>query len=320
MALSVAAMSLVSPLALRPSEHAFFWRAEVSPHASGAFTTRDGETLPIHDCPFIPATRPLASRLRLLAQQALARLGPRPAETPILLIAPAAVHDGEVDLLRFLSLSGHRVSTCRAGAASFVGALVEAQARLAREPEIIVLAVDSLLTRGELERWLELRHSGFTRNPPPPSEGAAALRLVASPSGSALGEVRGMAAGQSDATDENDLLTDGAALTRVFAELALPGPIPLVAGPGDVDALRIRDHHLAAVRHHAALDQAESLSLEGRVGRLGSAAGLMAAVFALAWLAHGLPVGERGTRPLALAWARAEDGSLGAALLEGPPR
>ena len=40
MALSVAAMSLVSPLALGPSEHAFFWRGEVSPHTSGAFTTR----------------------------------------------------------------------------------------------------------------------------------------------------------------------------------------------------------------------------------------------------------------------------------------
>lgn len=314
MALSVAAMSLVSPLALGPSEHAFFWRAEVSPHASGAFTTRDGEPLPIHDCPFIPPGRPLGSRLRLLAQQALARLGPRPPQTPILLIAPPAVRDGEVDLLRFLALSGQRVGTCRTGAAAFVAALVEAQTLLAREPEVIVLALDSLLTRPEVERWYELRHSGFTRNPAPPSEGAAALRLVASTK-EAVGEVRGMAAGQSDATDANDLLTDGAALTRVFADLTLPGPVPLVAGPVDVDPLRTRDFHLAAVRHHASLDRAERLSLEGRVGRLGSAAGLMAAVFALAWLAHGLPLGEPASRPLALAWARSEDGGVGAALL-----
>jgi hypothetical protein len=318
MALSVAAMSLVSPLALGPSEHAFFWRAEVSPHTSGAFTTRDGEPLPIHDCPFIPPARPLASRLRLLAKQALARLGPSAAKPPILLVAPESVRSGNADLLRFLALSGHRVGSCRVGAASFVAALAEAQTLLAQEPEVIVLAVDSLLTRDAVEHWYELRHSGFTRNPAPPSEGAAALRLVASAKGPLLGEVRGMAAGQSDATDDNDLLTDGAALTRVFADLALPGPIPLVVGPGDVDPLRSRDFHLAAVRHHACLDRAEMPSLEGRMGRLGSASGLMAAVFALAWLAHGLPLGEHGTSPLALAWARSEDGGLGAALLGGP--
>lgn len=320
MALGVAAMSLVSPLGLGPSEHAFFWRAEVAPHTSGAFTTAEGEPLPVHDCPFIPPARPLASRLRLLAKQALARLGPSPAKTPILLIAPEAVREGEVDLLRFLALSGRRVGTCRAGAASLVAAFVEAEALLPREPEVIVLAVDSLLTRTELTGWQELRYSGFTRNPAPPSEGAAAVRLVASTTGTLLGEVRGMAAGQSDATDANDLLTDGAALTRVFADLALPGPIPLVAGPVDVDPLRIRDFHLAAVRHHAALHRAEMLSLEGKVGRLGSASGLMEAVFALAWLRHGLPLGEGATSSLAVSWARSADGRVGATLLGGPPR
>jgi hypothetical protein len=86
-------------------------------------------------------------------------------------------------LLRFLALSGRRVGSCRVGAASFVAALAEAQTLLAQEPEVIVLAVDSLLTRAEVERWYELRHSGFTRNPAPPSEGAAALRLVASAEG-----------------------------------------------------------------------------------------------------------------------------------------
>ena len=67
MPLAVASISLVSPLALSPSEHVFFARAEVTPHASGAFTTREGESLPINDCAWIPASRPWASRLCLLA-------------------------------------------------------------------------------------------------------------------------------------------------------------------------------------------------------------------------------------------------------------
>jgi hypothetical protein len=87
MPLSVAETALVSPLALSASEHVFFRRAEVSPHASGAFTDRDGEALPIHDCPWIPALRPRASRLRLLAYQALARVHPSP-KSPILLVGP----------------------------------------------------------------------------------------------------------------------------------------------------------------------------------------------------------------------------------------
>src|SRR4051812_35141108 len=109
MALSVAQMSLVSPLGLSPSEHVFFHRAEVAPHASGAFTNADGEALPIHHCPWTPVSRPWASRLRLLAKQALARVNPTTSKSPILLIAPAEEINGDRDLQRFLTLSGHTV-------------------------------------------------------------------------------------------------------------------------------------------------------------------------------------------------------------------
>jgi hypothetical protein len=70
-----------------------------------------------------------------------------------------------------------------------------------------------------------------------------------------------------------------------------------------------------AARNHARIDRAEMPSLEGRIGRFGSAGGLMSAVFALAWLRHGLPLPEPAERRLALAWARSRDGAVGAALV-----
>jgi hypothetical protein len=315
MAIAVAEISLVSPLGLSPSEHVFFLRAEVAPHASGAFTDRDGEALPIHDCPWIPASRPWSSRVRLLAKQAIARVRPASPKTPILLIAPPEAAESEADLPRFLKLSGHTVARVRSGSAAYVAALREAQEMLKEEAEVIVLAVDSLLSRRTIESWLEVRYSAFTRNPLPPSEGAAAMRLVRAARPPLAGKVHAIAVGRSDATDDNDLLTDGAALTRVFEELGLPSRVPLVVGPRDVDPLRIRDFHLAAVRHHAKLDRAEMPSLEGRLGLSGSAAGLMEAVFALAWLRHGIPLPDPTDRPRALAWARSRDGAVGAALV-----
>ncbi|WP_437621375.1 hypothetical protein [Sorangium sp. So ce1151] len=315
MAIDVGELSLVSPLGLSPSEHVFFLRAEVSAHTSGAFTNRDGEALPLHDCPWIPASRPRASRLRLLAKQALARVRPTSRRTPILLVAPPEAATGEADLSRFLSLSGHAVAGVRTGSAAYVSALQEAQEVLRNEAEVVVLAVDSLLSQRTIEDWLGVRYSAFTRNPLPPSEGAAAMRLVRTTHAPAAGRVHALAAGRSEATDENDLPTDGAALARVFAELGLPARVPLVVGPRDVDPLRIRDFHLAAVRHHQKLDRAEMPSLEGRIGLFGSAAGLMSAVFAISWLRHGLPLPDPEAKRVALSWARSRDGSLGAVLV-----
>jgi len=315
MALGVGEISLVSPLGLSPSEHVFFLRAEVSPHVSGAFTNLDGESLPLHDCPWIPAARPWASRLRLLAKQALARVRPASPRTPILLIAPQEGLTGEAELPRFLALSGHTVVSVRSGSAAFISALHEAQELLKKEAEVIVLAADTRISPQEVTTWAEARYSAFTRSLLPPSEGAAALRLVQSTRAPLAGKVHAFAAAQSDATDTNDLPTDGAALARAFAELGLPARVPLVVGPRDVDPLRIRDFHLAAIRHHQRIDRAEMPSLEGRIGLFGSAAGLMSAVFALAWLRHGLPLPEPAERRIALSWARSSDGTVGAALL-----
>jgi hypothetical protein len=89
-------------------------------------------------------------------------------------------------------------------------------------------------------------------------------------------------------------------------------------GPRDVDPLRTRDFHLAAVRHRAAMDTAEMPSLEGRVGLFGSAAGLMSVVFALAWLEHELPLPAPPEDRKAVAWARSPDGLVGAVLVGGP--
>lgn len=315
MALGVAEIALASPLGLSPSEHVFFFRGEVAPHTSGAFTNRDGEALLLHDCPWIPASRPWPSRVRLLAKQALARVRPASPKTPILLIAPAEAAEGEADLARFLAMSGHAVAGVRTGAASIGSALREAQEMLEREEEVVVLAVDSLLSQREVLAWYGARYSAFTRNPLPPSEGAAAMRLTLATRPPLAGKVHTFAAGQSEATDDNDLPTDGSALTRVFAELSLPARVPLVVGPRDVDPLRMRDFHLASARHYSKLEAADFPSLEGRVGLFGSAAGLIAAVFALAWLRHGLPLPGSVDRRVGLAWARSRDGAVSAVLV-----
>lgn len=315
MAIGVEEMALVSPLGLTPAEHVFFRRAEVSPHASGAFTDRDGEALPIHDCPWIPAARPWSSRVRLLARQALSRAAPSLPGTPILLVAPAEAVQGDADLPRFLSLGGRTITSVRTGSAAYLDAFEEARDLLEREPEVIVLAVDSLLSRAKIEAWREIRYSPFTRNPLPPSEGAAAVRLV-SPNRSPLaGKVLAFASGQSPSTDSNDVPPDGAALTRALADLGMPAKVPLVVGPRDEDPLRMRDFHIASVRHHGRLEAAEMPSLEGRMGSLGSAAGLMSAVFALAWLRHDLPLPGPPGKRVAVAWARSGDGETGAVLV-----
>jgi hypothetical protein len=315
MDLGVAEISMVSPLGLTASEHVFFWRAEVTPNASGAFTTREGEALPISDCAWIPATRPPESRLRLLARQALAGVrGPPSSRAPILLIAPAGASQSE--LARFLKLSGFAVEAIHTGSAGVVSALRQSQEMLATHAEVVVLAVDTLLSREDIEAWLDTRYSSFTRNPLPPSEGAAAVRIVRDTHQPLAGKVYALASAQSEATDANDLPADGA-LSRVFADLGLPGAVPLVVGPSDVDPLRMRDYHVAAVRHCRALERAETPSLEGRIGLLGSAAGLMSTVFALAWLRHGLELPAAQSKPRALSWARSPDGQVSAALVGG---
>jgi hypothetical protein len=319
MALGVAEIALVSPLGLTPSDHVFFFQAEVNPYSSGVFTTEDGDALPIHDCPWIPARRPWSSRIRLLAKQALARVRPSSPKTPLFLIASQEACTGEGDLSRFFALSGHEVRRVYSGSAAYVTAMVDARKVLDTEPEVVILAVDSLLSKHEVESWFDIRYSGFTRNPLPPSEGAAAMRLVNTIRPPLAGKIHSFAAARSDATDENDLPTDGKALTRVLAELALPRRIPLVVGPRDVDTLRMRDFHLASARHHEKLEQAEMPSFEGRIGRMGNAAGWMSAVFAMAWLRHGLPLTESVDRRVALAWARSHHGEV-AAMLVGDER
>lgn len=141
------------------------------------------------------------------------------------------------------------------------------------------------------------------------------MRLVASSRQPLAGRILGYASDRSNATDDNDLPTDGAALTRVFASVGLPALVPLVVGPRDADALRARDYQLAAIRHYVALDTSMLVGLEKRIGLLGVATGLMSAAFGLAWLRHGLPTGHEGA--VALAWARSQDGAVAAATLGG---
>ncbi|MFO0551166.1 MAG: hypothetical protein U0271_22435 [Polyangiaceae bacterium] len=316
MGLVIGEVSVVSPLGLDAAEHVFFLRGEVAPFASGAFTNEEDEPLPIHDCGWIPAVRPWSSRLGLLAKRALARVTPRDRKVPLLLVTSAEALEPEVDLRRFLSFAGHNVASARVGAAAFVAALDDAQELLKREPEVVLLAVDSRIRRDLIEDWFAIRYSAFTRNPLPPSEGAAAIRLTSNGSGGApVARILGYASQVSEANDDNDLPTDGSALTRVFAELGMPPAVPLVVGPFDADPLRSREFQLASARHAQPLMTAEILSLEGKIGAFGAAGGLMSLAFAVANL-QARTLEESSARPVALSWARSSDGTVGGALVE----
>ncbi len=316
MRLGVLSTALVSPIGLDAEEHAFFLGAEVTGHSSGAFVDRDGAALPINECGWIPPGRPWESRLRLLAKQALMRLGGEPTSPLVLVSRPAQVApDGE--LVRFLALDGRRVVATSLGAAGFAHALQQASGLAERAQDVVVLAVDSLIRPGEGEQWVDERYSKFTRSPLPPSEGAAAIRLTAAAGAPVVGRIVGVAAGRSAANDDNELPVDRA-LGRVFAELAMPPRVAVVVGPRDVDLLRHRDFQVASIHHNDRMVAADMPSLEGRVGRLGSAAGLMSLVFGHAWLRHGIAEGARRD-DVALAWARSADGAVGAALVEDAP-
>lgn len=316
MSLAILAATVVSPLGVTASEHAFFWEAEVAPNASGAFTDADGDTLPVFDCGWIPAIRPHASRARLLARRALSAVRVADARPPIVLVGPEE-DDARDELVRFLELSGERVARTFPGAAAFAPALAYAADLLGRdgsEANVIVLAAESRLSEAHLDAWLAARDSGFTRTPFPPSEGAAAIRVARDPRG-AIGRVLGWSAGKSSASDENDAPPDHE-LARLFGEVPLAPSIPLVVGPRDVDDLRMRDFQYASVRHYGRIEAATLPSLEGRVGGLGAATGLASLVFAHAWLRHGVGRADGVDGAQALVWARSSDGALGVATVE----
>ncbi|EYF05998.1 hypothetical protein [Chondromyces apiculatus] len=342
-ALPIVGFGLVSPLGLRPSEHALFARAEVGAAAPGGFADAAGERIDAACCPWIPAGAPLAERLLDLAGRALDdALAPWRAAgkgaPPQLVVCTAAPREGlaEEDRLAVERALAARAASDKAlrrtGTASFFLALAEAEALLAREPDrpVAVVAVDSLASSEALAAYLAIAESPWDANLPRPSEAAAAI-VLASPEEAArrgvrpIAELRFAAVAAGAANDDNDAIIDGVAMTSLLTAAAPLGPLAAVFGPHEIAGVRQREWDLATARVARVLEpEAVLLCLESDAGWIGAAGGA-------AHLAFGLAVARSDTFPEEFrpsvasplgAWAISADGTRGlcvAALLASPP-
>ncbi|AKT40736.1 hypothetical protein [Chondromyces crocatus] len=339
----IVGIGLVSPVGLRPAEHAFFVRAETGAAAPGEIADAAGERIDVAYCPWIPAGVPLAERLVALAGQALddALASWRVAGAgapPQLLVCTAAPREGLSDEDRLVVeralaarvASGEAVR--RTGAAGFFLALAEAEALLAREPEraVVVVAVDSLASVEALAAFRAVAESPWDAHLPRPSE-AAAVVVLASPQEAArrgvrpFAELRFASVASGASNDDNDAVIDGGAMSSLLERVAPLGPLGAVFGPHEVAGVRQREWALATARCVRAIaPEAALLCLESDAGWLGAAAGAAHLVFGLAVArSDALPegLGPSAAAPIG-AWAISADGTRGlcvVTLLEAAP-
>ena len=327
MTLAVIGMGLVSPLGLRPSEHAFFVRAGGGSSPLGAFVDEAGDPLRVAHCPWLGANRPAGERLAALASTALdsaleplrTRLGEEQRKPALVLCTAAAM-----PTLSDADRAGVRPIARTWGAAGFFEALAAAEQHIAAGAEraIVVMTVDSLASLQTARETMRRPPSPWARPGPPLSEAAAAL-LVAAPEEAArmdlrvLGLVHHAAVRPGTSSDEDDEIVDGTALGALLAGLPpLPGRITQSFGPHNVDSLRHLEWTYAAARNFSAFDRECLLEcIEDSVGAVGAAAGGVHLVYGLAAELHG--TSERdGNHPLC-AWAISRDGTRGLAIASG---
>ncbi len=339
-ALAVIGMGLVSPLGRTPSEHALFLRADVGPPAPGAFLDAKGETIAVSYCPWIDAERPVADRLRALGLLALAEAlrplgaerGERKVRTPPrLLVASSAPRLGleECDraaLEEAVSVHGEEQSSVRlTGEAGFFRGLTLAGNILERGDArmVAIVAADTFVTSAYLAEAGRRAEMPWDADLPPPSEGAAAI-LLATPATAreerldVLATIRHAATATGGATDDNDAVIDGAAMTSLLRGLPELGlAVGAAFGQHGVGSLRRREWEMAAARSARIFDPTCAFTcLETKLGTLGAAAG--AANFVHAATVHRLAAwswseGKRHDAPF-VAWAISPDGTRGLAL------
>jgi 3-oxoacyl-(acyl-carrier-protein) synthase len=199
-------------------------------------------------------------------------------------------------------------------------AIAAAEARL-----VVTLAVDSFVTPASIEERLLARPSTWDLDPPPPSEGAAAIALMDAHQARrdgipVLGLLEGAAVAIGAANDDNDDPVDGAAMGVALKQL--PDKRARSAfGPFKVDLLRRDEWQLATARAGDRFAAGSIFTcLESKVGRLGAASGLANAAYGVAVLRHAACERPDASGAPCYAWAISPDGTRGVAMLTGGAR
>ena len=341
----VVGTGLVSPRGLTAAENAFTLRAAIRVTLPSPFLDAAGQPVRVGFCPWLGARMPLAERLTSMASAALAE-----ALAPVRAAVEAHrldLPDGALELVVCVSpprpeLSQETIRTALAGPAigappttpvtyvvgpaAFFSGLAACASRLASGPRrvAVVLGVDSFVSVESLEQAIRAP-SPWAKQPPRPSEAAAALVLMDDAAArhaglEPLATVASAATLVGEARDDNDLPTDGAAMTSLLRDVPpLDGPVVGVFGQNGVDSLRESEWLFASARNHLRFFPAhDRVSLENQIGRVGAAAGAAGAAYAIAAARHrtlALPPDVRG--PL-LAWAISPDGARGLCALRVP--
>ena len=339
MALAVIGTGLTSPSGLTPREHAFCLRAGPAFAAGGAFVDAQGEPLQVAYCPWLAPAAPTAERLVDLATRALASAlaplapirarGGAAGDAPIALrVCTAGLRPGLSEADRQAceqalgAACGARQPARLEGAAGFFEALAEAPALLrgGQARAVAIVAADSLVSLEALAAHAQRPPPPWLREPPRPSEAAAAI-VVMDPAEArklglrAIGAVHHAATKVGGAADDNDEPVDGTAMTALLAEMPrLPGPVTRSFGQHQVDPLRMREWDYAAARMIRRFDPSCLLDcVEARIGAVGAAAGGVYCAYALAASRHRTTEGD-AAQP-AIAWAISARGARGIAAL-----
>ncbi|XXT15153.1 hypothetical protein WME94_33375 [Sorangium sp. So ce429] len=344
---------LVSPLGLSAAEHAFFVRASASAPVPPAFETADGKPVRARHCGFLGAALDMAERLsrmgEIAAHEALSPSEAAGGTGPLALAFVAPLRAG-ITPEAVVQTRSHLANRCRAtlvqtwhDAAGAFAALEHARGWLSRGDvtAVLVVAVDSFMHADALRHDLSCSQSPFLPDRPTPGEGAAAVLLtrddVCRAHALEGARVYGGGTALGRATDDDDVIIDGAAMTSLLCRLP-ERRIDLIVGQENVDELRARDWAIASARTARRgaggtgrpaptatagagrfAEQLHAMTLEDHTGRLGAAAGVACLSFGVAALRHRI---FRELSPTAhfVAWAISRDGTRGLALVEGAAR
>jgi hypothetical protein len=335
--LAVLGTGLVSPFGLTAAEHAFFLRAHVPEPPPAPFEDAEGAAVDAYHCDWIDLDASFADRALALARAALGEaLEGEPAASSgrsLLLCAPAprpGASAADLDALAVALADTLAAGTPPArfeGEAGAFAALVEAEARLAVRSveEVVLVAVDSLVSVAALLDARARPPSPWAAREPLPSEAAAVLRLGRASRGArALGTLLSSAVRAGSSSDHDDEPVDGDAMTELLGELA-PARVRYAFGQAEVGALRQREWAIATARLADRFrGSLEWPSVELEIGRVGAAAGAACLVYGLAALRHDAVGDETASateraEPF-VAWAISPDGTRGAALARSEGR
>lgn len=325
----VVGTGMLSPLGATPAEHVFFARAGVGPAAPGGFVDEKGDTVLVAYCPWLGATTAMGSRLSALGEAALrGALSSWPGAAPSLFVCTAAPRLGldeddrrqcEASLAEATRTSGVSRGTGEAGFFEALAAASEAL-RTGRVRAAAIVAVDSFVATAALSAFQRSATSPWDANLPRPAEGAAAVVLTTSDEAARLGlstivTVRGSEHRRGEASDDNDAIVDGAAMTAILGKLTGGEAIASSFGQHGVGALRHAEWSMAVARTARAFrSECPFVSVEHEIGSLGAAAGAMNFAFGAAVHHHDAWPEARPEPGPFVAWAISRDGTRGASV------